>query len=111
MSSATLSHCAVAGDGIFLGDKMPPGLDIYWNVDRLSTGVIEFYMGCIVFTSILLPCGRVLVVCMRVSLVEPPFQIAMRWIPVLEYMLSGPHGLLQPRPISSGNECYRPLRP
>jgi hypothetical protein len=50
-------------------------------------------------------------VCMRVSLVEPSFQIVMEWIPELEYMLAGARVLLQPCPISSSNECYRPSRP
>jgi hypothetical protein len=56
---------------------------------------LGFYIGRIVFTCVLLHCGRVLVLCMCVSLVELPFEIAMRWIPALEYMLSSALGLLQ----------------
>jgi hypothetical protein len=61
-------------------------------------------MGHIAFTSVLLPCGRVLVVCMRVSLAKLPFQTMMKRILALEYMLSSACGLLQPRPISSANK-------
>jgi uncharacterized membrane protein len=68
-------------------------------------------MGHIVFTTILLPRSGVLGACMRASLIELPFQTVMRRILVLEYMLSGEHGLLQPRPILPGNECYRVPRP
>jgi hypothetical protein len=48
---------------------------------------------------------------MRVSQIEPSFQIVMKWVPALEYMLSGAHGLLQPCLILSGNERYRPQGP
>jgi hypothetical protein len=68
-------------------------------------------MGRILFTSVLLPCGEALVVCMRLSQIKLPYQIAMRWILVLKYILSGAHGLLQSCPILSGNECYHLLRP
>jgi hypothetical protein len=49
--------------------------------------------------------------CMHVSLVLLPFQTVMEWIPALECMLSGVRGFLQPRPILSGSECYRPRGP
>jgi hypothetical protein len=68
-------------------------------------------MGCIVFTSVLLPCDGVLVVFMRISLIKLPYQTVMRRIQVLEYILSSARGLLQSCPISLGNECYRLLRP
>jgi hypothetical protein len=48
---------------------------------------------------------------MHVSLVELPCQTVMGWIPTLEFMLSGAHGFLQPCPILSGSECYRPSKP
>jgi hypothetical protein len=65
-------------------------------------------MECIAFTRTCLPCARVTMVCMHVSLIELPFQTVMRRIPALKYMLSSARGLLQPRSISSGNDCYRP---
>jgi hypothetical protein len=65
----------------------------------------------IAFTMICLPYIGVIMTCMRVSLVEPPLETVMGWIPALECMLSVVRGLLQSRPISSGNECYRPSRP
>jgi hypothetical protein len=46
---------------------------------------------------------------MRVSLVELLRQAVMGWIPALQYMLSGAHGLLWPCPIVLGG--YRLLRP
>jgi uncharacterized membrane protein len=72
---------------------------------------LSFYMEHIVFTRVPFPCGGVLVACMCVFLVELPLQTSIRWIPVLEYMLSGAHGLLQECPISLGNECYHLPRP
>jgi hypothetical protein len=48
---------------------------------------------------------------MRVSLVQPLCQVAMGWIPALEYMLSGAHGLQRLRPIMPGAKCCRFLRP
>jgi hypothetical protein len=39
---------------------------------------------------------------LRVSLVEPLCQAVMGWVPALEYMLSGMHGLLQLHPIVLG---------
>jgi hypothetical protein len=62
-------------------------------------------------TRICLPYARAIMVHLCVSLVELPVQTMMGWIPVLEYMLSGARGFLQPRPILSGNECYRHSRP
>jgi hypothetical protein len=51
-----------------------------------------------------------IMMCMRLSLVEPSFHTMIGWVPTLEYMMSGARGLLQPCPISSGNEHYRPSR-
>jgi hypothetical protein len=48
---------------------------------------------------------------MRVSLVEPLRQASMGWIPAVEYMLSGVHGLLWPCPVVPGAKCHRFLRP
>jgi hypothetical protein len=68
-------------------------------------------MECIAFTMACLPCPRVIMVCMHVPLIELPFPTVMRWILALKCMMSDARGLLQPRPILSGNECYRPPRP
>jgi hypothetical protein len=65
-------------------------------------------MECIAFTRTCLPCARVTMVCMRVSMIELPFQIVMRRITSLEYILSSVRGLQQLRSISSGNDFYRP---
>jgi hypothetical protein len=86
---------------------------------RIFAGVItvwvlvslSFYMRRIIFTSVFLPYGGVLVVCMRVSLIRLLYQTAMRWIPILECIPSYACGLLQSCHISSGNECYRLPRP
>jgi hypothetical protein len=94
-----------------LGDAKPPGLDICGAVDRLGSCVIEFYIECIAFTKICVPYVGIIMVCMCVSLVELPLQTVMRRILALECMLLGVHGLLQMHPISSGSECYHPLRP
>jgi hypothetical protein len=83
-------------------------LDICEGVDRLGTYVIEFYMECIAFTRIYLPYVGIIMVCICVSLVEIPFQTVMRWIPVLQCILLGACGLLQPCPILSGSEYYPP---
>jgi hypothetical protein len=39
-----LSHRAAVGDGTFLGDAMPPVLDIQWSFEHLGTYVTESYM-------------------------------------------------------------------
>jgi hypothetical protein len=44
LSGAALSHRAAVGNGAFSGGAKPPGLDIRWSVDRLSTYVTESYM-------------------------------------------------------------------
>jgi hypothetical protein len=48
---------------------------------------------------------RVIMVIMCVSLIESLCQTAMGQIAVLEYMLSGVHGLLRPSLIVPGNKC------
>jgi hypothetical protein len=111
LSGTVLSHRAAVGGGALLGDVKPSSFDVGGGVDYLGTCVIEFYMKRIIFTRICLPYVGVIMVHMRVSLVELPFQTVMGQIPTLLCMLSNVHGLLQPRPISSGNECYRPSRP
>jgi hypothetical protein len=111
MSGIVLSYYAAASGGSFLGDAKPSVLDICWSAYRLGTCVIEFLDGHVIFTRVSLPYGGVLVVCMRIFLIELPFQTAIGWIPVLQYMLLGVHRLLQTCPISPGNECYRLLRP
>jgi hypothetical protein len=58
-----------------------------------------------------LPYGGVLVACMHVLLIELSLQTAIRQILVLEYMLLGARGVLQPCPILLGNECYHLPRP
>jgi hypothetical protein len=93
MSAITLSCRAAVGGGISLGNVKPPDWDICWTVDHLGTCVIEFYMGHIVFTSVLLPCGGVLV-CTHVSMIKLPYQTTMRRTPILMCMLLGAHGLL-----------------
>jgi hypothetical protein len=67
--------------------------------------VSEFYIERIAFLPgyVYLTFGSI-VVCMRVSLVEPSFQTVMGHVPELKYMLLGVRGLVQPCPISSGNE-------
>jgi hypothetical protein len=106
MLGAALSRHATAGGGTFLGGCEAPGLEYLLECDRLGTCVIEFLQGCIIFTSVLLPCGRVIVACMRICLIELPIQTSMRRIPVLVYLLSSVRGFLQPCPISSDNYCY-----
>jgi hypothetical protein len=64
----------------------------------MGTCVIKFYTERIAFTRICLPYVRIVMVCMRVSLVKLPFQTVMGWISGLECMLSGARGLLQPHP-------------
>jgi hypothetical protein len=103
MSGAALSRHAAAGGGTFLGGCEAPGLEYLLECDRLGTCVIEFLQGCIIFISVLLPCGRVIVACMRICLIEPPIQTSMRRISVLVYLLSSVRGFLQPCPISSDN--------
>jgi hypothetical protein len=68
-----LSHQAAAGGGTLLGDAKPPCLDICECVDRLGTCIIEFYMEHIAFTRICSPYVGIIMVCIHVSLVEPPF--------------------------------------
>jgi hypothetical protein len=92
LPGAILSCHVVVGGGALPGDAKSPGLDICGGIDLLSTCVIEFYTECIAFTRICLPYVGIITVCMRVSLVELPFQIVMRWIPALEYILSGAMG-------------------
>jgi hypothetical protein len=70
LSSTALSHRTAVGGGTFPGDAKPPGLDIYWSVDRLGTYASEFYMEYIVFTRICLLYLRVITVFMHVSLIE-----------------------------------------
>jgi hypothetical protein len=108
LSGVVWSHRAAMDGGALPRDARPPGLDICWCVDCLGTYVIEFYMECIAFTRTCLPCARVTMVCMRVSMIELPFQIVMRRITSLEYILSSACGLQQLRSISSGNDFYRP---
>jgi hypothetical protein len=105
-----LSRRIVVGGGTLQGDVKPLGLDIRGGIDRLGTCIIEFYTEHIAFTRICLPYVGIIVVCMRVSLVELPFQTVMGRIPALECMLSGARGLLRSHPISSASECYRPLK-
>jgi hypothetical protein len=85
LSGAVLSRRATAGGGALLGDAKPPALDICEGVDCLGTYVIEFYTERIAFTRICLPYVGIIMVCIRVYLVELPFQTVMGWIPVLEY--------------------------
>jgi hypothetical protein len=70
MSDTALSHRAAADGGTFSRDAKPWA----WIFARVLTiwvpMSLSFYMGHVVFTSVFLPCGRVLVVCMRVSLVK-----------------------------------------
>jgi hypothetical protein len=110
LPGVVLSHCVAVGGGALLGDAKPLGLDICGAIACLVTCVIEFYMERIAFTRICLPYVGIIMACMRVSLVELPFQTVMGHISALKCMLSGACGLLQPCPISSGSECYHPLR-
>jgi hypothetical protein len=48
---------------------------------------------------------------MHVSLDLLLHQTVMGWILVLEYKLSGAHGLLHPCPVVPGAKCHRFLRP
>jgi hypothetical protein len=63
------------------------------------------------FTRIKLPYIGIVMMHMRVFLIKSPFQRAMGWVPILEYMLSCVCSLLWPCLIPSGNECSRPLWP
>jgi hypothetical protein len=105
------SRCVVVSGGALLGDAKPPGLNICGCIDRLDTYVIEFHKEHITFSRMCLHYVRIITVCLRVSLVELPFQIVMGRIPALECMLSGAHGLCQSCPISLGSERFHPLRP
>jgi hypothetical protein len=73
-SCPVLEQWAVA---LYWGMQNPLGLDICGGVDFLGTYVIEFYMEHISFTKIHLPYVGIIMVCMRVSLVEQPFQAVM----------------------------------
>jgi hypothetical protein len=48
---------------------------------------------------------------MHVSLIELLRQVAMGWIPSLDYILLGARRLLRPRPIVPGAKCRRIPRP
>jgi hypothetical protein len=96
MSGAALSHRAVASGGAFSGGAKPLDLDIRWSVDCMDTYVVEFLHG---------------VYCFYQGTFTLPLQTAIRQILVLEYMLSGVCGVLQPCPILLGNECYHFPRP
>jgi hypothetical protein len=114
---ANSSHVGVDVDGPAYPLHLPTacirqtwgqGLDICGCIDRLDTCGKKFYTERIAFTRICLPYDGIITVCMHVSLVELPFQIVMGQILALECMLSGARGLLQPCPISSGSDCFRP---
>jgi hypothetical protein len=107
MSDVALSRCAAAGGGVSPGDEKSPDWDIYWRVTVWVPVSLSFYMGQIVFTNVLLPCGEALVVCMHMSLIKFPYQTTMKHIPVLGYILSGARGHLQLCLILSGNERCR----
>jgi hypothetical protein len=97
--------------GAFLVDAKPPGLDIPCSVDRLGTCVIESLDGVNYLYQACLSYARANMAPLRVSSVELLCQAVMGWIPAVEYMMSGVHGLLWPCPILLGNKCYRILRP
>jgi hypothetical protein len=77
LPGAALSRHVAVGGGALLGDTQPLGLDICGGVDYLGTYVIEFYIERIAFTRVCLPYAGIIMVCMRVSLVELPFQTVM----------------------------------
>jgi hypothetical protein len=73
--------------------------------------VIEYYIEKPAFTWLCLSFVKDIMMTMPVPLVESLCQTVMGWILALEYLLSGACGLLRPRPIMSGNKCYRFLKP
>jgi hypothetical protein len=42
-------HITTVGGGTSLGDVKPPGLDIWWSIDRMGTCATEPYMEQIIF--------------------------------------------------------------
>jgi hypothetical protein len=110
LSGVILSHHAVVGGGALQLDTRAPVLDACGCVGCLGTCIIDFYIEHMDFTRVCLPYARIITVHMHVSLAKLPLQIVMGRIPVLEYMLSGMHGLLQSCLILLGDECFRPPR-
>jgi hypothetical protein len=114
-SGATLSHQATVGQGFqsgtFQRDAKPLVLDIRWSVDRLVPVLPSFAWSTLFLPGHVLPYVRIIMVPMCVSLVALLFQTEMGWILVLESMLLGARGLLQPHPILPGTECHRLPRP
>jgi hypothetical protein len=110
LSGAVSSHRAAVVSGTLVGDTQPLVSGSCGDVDYLGTCIIDFYIGCMAFTRVCLPHIGIVMMCMHVFLVKLPFQTVMGRVPILEYMLSSVCGLLQPRLILSGNECFHPPR-
>jgi hypothetical protein len=81
------------------------------SVGCLGTYVTESYIEKLAFTRACLSHIKVIIVITCVSLVELLYQTTMGWILAFEYMLSGTHELLRPRPIMPGNKCHCFSRP
>jgi hypothetical protein len=88
-------HMRMVGDALLRGMQHTT-LDACDSIDYLNTCITDFYIECVAFHhGMFTLCGGVMAhIC--VSLIELPLGIVMGLFPALEYMLSGPHGLLQP---------------
>jgi hypothetical protein len=90
MIGATPSCHAGEDGGVFPEDPKPPSLNICHGVDCPDTCETESHMENSVFTRACLSDIKVIIEIMRVLLGELLCQAAMRRIPTLEYLLSGP---------------------
>jgi hypothetical protein len=75
------------------GGARPPGLEIHFGVDHSSPQWTRSSMENHAFIGASLSNVRVIMVIMRILMLELICQTVTRWVPVLEFLLSGMRAL------------------